>query len=220
MPATTYIFLDESGDLGFNPKGSRYFVLTCVRTQRPFMWRDALDDYKYDLIEFGLNNEQFHCAEDNSHVRGRVFDIIDNHLDQIQIDSVIVQKNKTHPTLQEGMGFYILMLNSLLQYVLTREGWENTEEVIVITDKLPISQKRRAFEKVIKTSLSRLLPRGVKGRILRHDTRSHYGLQVANYCCWAIHRKWLKGKTDYYDRIKPALHSEYDIFRRGRTIYY
>lgn len=80
MTATTYIFLDESGDLGFNPKGSRYFVLTGVCTQRPFMWRDALDDYKYDLIEFGLNYEQFHCAEDNSYVRNRVFNIIHQHL--------------------------------------------------------------------------------------------------------------------------------------------
>lgn len=220
MTSPTYIFLDESGDLGFNPRGSKFYVLTSIRTQRPFLWRDALDNYKYDLIEYGLNNEYFHCAEDNSHVRNRVFDIIRKNLDEIQIDSVVVQKNKTHPTLQEEMRFYTHMLNSLLHYVLTREGWANTEEVIIITDQLPISRRRKALEKVIKISLPRLLPCGVKGRILHHASRSHYGLQVADYCCWAINRKWEGGKTDYYDRIEPALHSEYDIFQRGRILYY
>ena len=220
MTSPTYIFLDESGDLGFNPKGSKFYVLTSIRTQRPFPWREALDNYKYDLIEFGLKNEHFHCAEDNSHVRNRVFDIIHKHLQMIQIDSVIVQKGKTHPTLQEEERFYITMLNNLLQYVLTREGWAATEEVIVITDKLPIYRKRKAVEKGIKTSLSRLLPRGVKGRILHHDSRSHYGLQVADYCSWAINRKWLTGKAEFYNLIKPALHSEYDIFQSGSIIYY
>lgn len=220
MTSPTYLFLDESGDLGFNPRGSDFYVLTRIRTQRPFHWRDALDNYKYDLIEFGLNHEHFHCAEDNSHVRNRVFDIIQNNLDEIQIDSVIVEKNKTHPKVQQEMRFYIDMLNTLLGYVLNREGWVATEEVIVITDRIPINRKRKAIEKGIKTSLPRLLPRGVRGRILHHDSRSHYGLQVADYCSWAIYRKWQNGKTDYYDRVKPALHSEYDIFERGRTIYY
>ena len=223
MTSPTYIFLDESGDLGFNPKGSKFYILTSIRTQRPFRWRDALDKYKYDLIEFGLNNEHFHCAEDNSHVRSRVFDIIVDHLvstKAIQIDSLIVEKNKTHPTLQEERRFYTTMLYSLLQYVLTREGWANSEEVFIITDKLPIYRKRKAIEKGIKTSLPRLLSRGVKARILHHDSRSHYGLQVADYCSWAINRKWLTGKTGYYDCITPVLHSEYDIFERGQTIYY
>ena len=156
-------------------------------------------------------------------MRSRVFDIIVDHLvstKAIQIDSLIVEKNKTHPTQQEERRFYTTMLYSLLQYVLTREGWANTEEVFIITDKLPIYRKRKAIEKGIKTSLPRLLPRGVKARILHHDSRSHYGLQVADYCSWAINRKWLTGKTDYYDCITPVLHSEYDIFERGQTIYY
>ena len=220
MTNPTYSFLDESGDLGFNHKGSRFFVLTSIRTQRPFPWHYALEDYKYDLIEFGLNHGHFHCAEDNFHVRNRVFDIIHKHLAEIQIDSVIVEKNKTHPKVQQEMRFYSDMLISLLNYVLTREGWAATEEVIVITDRIPIHRKRKAIEKGIRTSLPRLLPRGVRGRILHHGSSSHYGLQVADYCSWAIYQKWQNGKTNYYDHIKPALHSEYDIFEKGQTTYY
>ena len=38
---------------------------------------------KYDCIEYGLENQYFHCAEDNRHVRGKVFDIIGDHLDAV-----------------------------------------------------------------------------------------------------------------------------------------
>ncbi|OHC69590.1 MAG: hypothetical protein A3H93_02840 [Rhodocyclales bacterium RIFCSPLOWO2_02_FULL_63_24] len=56
--------------------------------------------------------------------------------------------------------------------------------------------------------------------ILHHASRSHYGLQIADYCNWAVFRKWQKGEVEFYDLIKPALKSEFDIFRTGTTLYY
>ncbi|MDE0622828.1 MAG: hypothetical protein OXH83_14285 [Bryobacterales bacterium] len=43
---------------------------------------------------------------------------------------------------------------------------------------------------------------------------------MADYCSWAIQRKWEKAELYAYDRIKPAIRSELDIFRRGTTHYY
>jgi hypothetical protein len=45
-------------------------------------------------------------------------------------------------------------------------------------------------------------------------------VQVADYCNWAVFRKWQRGETEFYDQIKPALRSEFDIFRTGVTYYY
>ena len=53
-----------------------------------------------------------------------------------------------------------------------------------------------------------------------HRSRSHYGLQVADYCCWAVFRKWQREETEHYDRIRPAMRSEFDIFRSGTRYYY
>ena len=113
------------------------------------------------------------------------------------------------------------MLNNLLQYVLTREGWAATEEVIVITDKLPIYRKRKAVEKGIKTSLSRLLPARGEGYV------SCITIPVPTMGCrWPItvlgdqSKVADPGKRSWYNLIKPALHSEYDIFQSGSIIYY
>ena len=45
-------------------------------------------------------------------------------------------------------------------------------------------------------------------------------LQVADYCCWAVFRSWEREDSRYYDMIKPAVRSEFDIFRNGVTHYY
>jgi hypothetical protein len=220
MNHCAYIFLDEAGNLDFSANGSRWFVLTSVSMRRPFTTTDALVGYKHDCLEYGLNTEYFHCADDNKHVRGRVFDIITDDMEPIRIDSLIVEKPKTGPALQADIRFYPEMLGHLLKYVVPKEIAAGATEVIVITDLIPVNKKRRAVEKGVQRALAEMLPEGMRYRILHHSSRSHFGLQVADYCCWAIHRKWQTGEADYHARIIPALRSEFEIFRNEKTLYY
>ena len=220
MSGATYIFLDESGNLDFSARGTRFFVLTSVSMTRPFRLNKALESYKYDLLEYGLEQEYFHCAEDNSRVRGNVFNIISNGLSDIHVDSVIVEKSKTRPAPRDDGRFYPEMLGHLLKYVLKRRLHLNADEVIIITDRIPVQKKRRAVEKAIRPTLANMLPHGTRYRIAHHDSRSHYGLQVADYSCWAIFRKHERGDLAAYDRIRPAIRSEFDIFRSGSRHYY
>lgn len=215
MNRCAYIFLDEAGNFDFSPKGTRYFVLTSVSTRRPFAAHGPLDDYKHDCLEFGLDSEYFHCADDNARVRGRVFELIAGHLDGLCIDSLVVEKAMTDPALREDRRFYPEMLGYLLGFVLPREIESGADEVIVITDRIPVQKKRQAIEKAIQQSLARMLPAGMKYRILHHTSRSHYGLQVADYCCWAVFRKLQRGETEHYDRIKSAVRGEYDFLRNA-----
>ena len=138
MSERVYVFLDESGNLDFSPRGTRYFVLASVSMKRPFQLNDALDSYKYDCIEYGLEEERFHCASDNVHVRNRVFDTIRGQLDGIEIHSLLVEKRKVSPGLRAEARFYPEMLGYLLRYVLTRPSHAAAEEIIVITDTLPL----------------------------------------------------------------------------------
>ncbi len=116
--------------------------------------------------------------------------------------------------------FYPRMIGYILEYVLKSATARNFDEVIVITDNIPIRKKRDAVEKAIKTILKQKLPAAVKYRVLHHASKSTYGLQVADYCNWALFRKWEKGDTRSYDLIKSRVLSEYEIFRKGTTLYY
>ena len=111
------------------------------------------------------------------------------------------------------------MLGHLLKYVVPQLG-EDADDVIVITDTVPVNKKRRAIEKGVQLALAKMLPQGRRYHILHHASRSHYGLQVADYCCWAVFRKWQRSETEYYDRIKEGIRSEFSIFRNGKRYYY
>ena len=212
-----YLFLDEGGNFDFSPTGTKYFTMTCVAMKRPFSIRDSWDDYRHDLIEYGKDIEYFHCAEDNRHVRSKVFEIISNSLNSLTVDSLIVEKAKTHPSLRADSRFYPEMLGYLLRYVFQHATYE---EVIVITDTIPHTRKRKAVEKGIKSTLAKMLPTGVLYRILHQASRAHYGLQVADYCNWAIYRKWTTGESEHYNSIQPAITSEFEIFQAGKTWFY
>lgn len=217
---TLYIFLDEAGDFNFSPTGTRYFVLTSVAKVRPFNVSRELHSLKYDLMEAGSENEYFHASEDRQHTRDKVFEVIKTNIDDKVIDALVVEKRKTGPALQDPKRFYPEMLGYLLTYVLKYTDLLHVSEVIIVTDTLPLKKKRQAIEKTIKTTLKTKLPKGVVYRLLHHASKSCFGLQIADYCSWAIFRKWQKGDSRSYDLIKHGIRSEFDIFRTGTTHYY
>ena len=215
-----YVFLDESGDLGFSPKGSRFYSFCGVTMLRPFALYEQLDNYKYDLIESDDDMESFHYAHDKHHIRRNVIEIISRNLSQLGIDSLIVEKRKTGPALQKAEVFYPRMLGYLLRYVFRGYDLSKVKEIVVITDTIPIRRNRREIEKSVKMTLARMSPANVPHRLLHHASKAHYGLQIADYCSGAIFRKWERGDDKHYSNIKPALRSEFDIFQTGRRTYY
>lgn len=205
-----YIFLDEAGNFDFSAKGTRYFALTSVGLHRPFPLFKALDDYRHDCLENGADMEYFHCYDDSWAVRNAVFDLIATGLDRMRIDCLIVEKSRIAPAGQDVTHFYPAMLGHLLNRIVPMElNVAGTEAMIVITDAIPVKKKWRAVEKAIQSALAASHP--VRYRILHHQSRSHYGLQIADYCCWALFRKWQKGESLWYDRIKPAVRNEFKI---------
>ena len=207
-----YIFLDESGNFDFGASGTRYLVLTSVGMCRPFPAGDRLDDYKYHCIETGTDIEHFHCYADRWGVRHAVFDLIAADLDNMRIHSVVIEKATTVPTMRETTRLYQWMLGYLLGKALSEELNAGAKDVIVITDTIPVNKKRKAVEKSIQRALASKQRPNVAYRIFHHQSRSHYGLQVADYCCWAIFRKWERGDSSWYDRIKPAVRGEFNVF--------
>ena len=219
-PQYLYVFLDEAGDFNFSLTGTRFFTFTTITKTRPFSWDAPLMSLKYDLIEVGLDIEYFHAAEDRQAVRDQVFAIISNNLTNLRIDSLIVEKRKTGFALQALEKFYPSMIGYLLRYVLDPRNLKDFAEVIVITDSIPVSRKREAIEKAVKQTLSRMLPAGTKHRILHHASKSCVGLQIADYCNWAIFRKWERQDLRSYELIRSGLRSEFDIFKSGARLYY
>jgi hypothetical protein len=209
-----YIFIDESGNFDFTVKGTKYFVFSCITKERPFMISESLDELKFDLIENGLNIEYFHATEDKKYVRNKVYDIICRSKNQFEINSLIVEKRKTHPKLQDPIKFYPQMLGYLLNYVLNKIYITAFKEILVITDSVPNSRHGKALEKTIAQTVGSMLKGKTNYRIMHHSSKSCFSLQITDYCNYAIYRKWERNDFCYYDLLKSKVKSEINIFEK------
>ena len=182
---------------------------------RPFKLNTALDYYKYDLLEYtgypGIDFEYFHCADDNRYVRKRVFELVSESLKPESATTLVVEKAKTLPPFQVADQFYPLMLGCLLGRVLN-DLPDDSDEVIIVTDQIPLNKKRKAVEKAIKLTVAKMLVGHAPYKIMHHASRSHYGLQVADYINWATFRKWEHGDDSAYQSIRPLFKEEIDLF--------
>jgi Protein of unknown function (DUF3800) len=222
-PEQLFIYVDEGGNFDFSLTGTRYLVLTAVSAQMPFWWYPRVPELKMQLLCSGVLSKDFeylHASEDPWPARRAFYELIGLHTSTMRVDSVIIDKRKAHPKVREDQRFYPEHLSTLLRYVV--RGWQRTTsfpETIVITDRIPHERKRKAIEGAVKTALKESLD-GSPFRVFHHHSRSHAGLQVADYCCWAVQRKWDKGETELYKLIAPAIHSEFDVYSSGTTYFY
>lgn len=57
--------------------------------------------------------------------------------------------------------------------------------------------------------------------VYHHTSASNLWLQVADYCAWAIRRKWEHGDLNSFARLKRRLSApEYDLLKSDTTTYY
>lgn len=225
---TLFIFIDESGNFDFSPKGTKYFILSAVSTLNP-LGKEKLEEIKYDLMKNGINLEYFHATEDKQVVRNKVYSFIEN-LKDIEIDSVIAQKNKTNPSLyvstkkkkpKKGEKLYTLALQTLLQYIFRRyNNSAKVDQVVIVLSSIFDVNKRELIKKIIKIYLKQIFSNPFY--LYFHQNRSDKNTQIADYCCWAIYKKWTDGEIRPYIAVNKGnkIKSEFDIFKTGKTIYY
>jgi hypothetical protein len=222
MPAL-HVHFDESGDWSFTPKGSRYLILAVAWTYDPEPLAQALTRLRFDLVRQGKNIDRFHAAEDEQATRNRVVQAI--VADKTwSFAAAVMEKRKINPTLREPQRFYPTFTGALLRFVLRSRLRPNTDRVLVYADTLPLPRaKHEGVLKAIKTTCAReLAPSGAAHHVFSHSSGSNKWLQVVDYCCWSMSRKWERADLRTYAQLQPRLAAvELDVCSTGdQTTYY
>lgn len=228
-PSPLYIFIDESGNFDFSPKGTKYYIFTAVTTNFPCEKSFEITNLKYDILNGnvipGLGTDyledhlcvRFHATEDMQAVRNLFFNTISD-MKGIQANSIVIQKNKLNPSLYDEKYFYSKFLGSLLEYVFQVYSYSS---LCIFVDNVATGQvKRKQFIKTIKTEIKDRNPK-TSFRIYFPPSSSNIMLQVCDYINWAIYKKWERQDERSYANIQHLLQRpERDIFTTGRTTYY
>jgi hypothetical protein len=128
----SYIFLDESGDLGFNfkKKSSKYFIVTVLANKEKKPLEKIVKKIHSQLRKKvkRLSGGVLHCNKEKPVTRKRLLQLISKTDSTIM--SICLNKSKVHTNLQdEKHVLYNYVTNILLDRILSKNLYEEMKKL-------------------------------------------------------------------------------------------
>jgi hypothetical protein len=214
-----YIFSDESGDLTFSrkPNVSRYFVVCTISLDKCDIG-NALLELRRELVWQKLQlGDYFHASEDRQVVRDRVFEVI--RASDLVVDATIMEKSKAQPQVFKDKyrffqtGWFFHFKNIVPRLVTAKH------EMMITVASVGTNRERAHFKSSIN-DVSYQVANGANTVVDFLPCGSDPCLQIADYCSWAIWRKWEHQDERSYRLISNKIVREYDLWRAGSVHHY
>lgn len=207
--ARLHVYADESGNFDFSrkPGASRYFILTTVSLANHNI-ETELHDLRRDLAWRNINllpSGEFHATEDKQTIRDEVFGVLCRH--DFRIDATILDKLKARPkTRRTDKLFYQIAWYYHMKRVIPRIVTED-DELLVVAASLGTGAKKNEFYRAVRDVIYQCAADN-ECRTSCWPAASDPCLQVADYCSWALKRKWEDQDARSYNLIKDKIRSE------------
>lgn len=214
-----YIFADEAGDFNFS-RGqniSKYYIICTISLLDDEIGHELLR-LRRNLIWQGLPVRQyFHASEDKQAVRDAVFTLIANF--PIVVQATILEKSKAQPqTRTTNARFY--QYGWYYHFFGIRATLANANDELLITAASVGTKKGQAVFTSAVNDVVQQHVRHVPWKTHFCPAMADPCLQIADYCTWAIQRKWEQGDARSYNTIAPLVRHEYDSWKNGARHYY
>jgi hypothetical protein len=128
----------------------------------------------------------------------------------------MLQKNKANPSIQNPHDIYKLAFSGLIKGVMRRSP--TLSDMQIFAAQLQIKPKKAV--PILSALKGALAGEPVKYHIHFHPTESHHMLQISDYVCWAVARKWERGDQRSFVHIAEKVVNEFDYFRKGTRHYF
>lgn len=216
-----FLFADEAGCFSFSrkPNVSRYFILCTVAMEDDAVASSLIGlrrKLAWDGAELG---EYFHATRDKQAVRDAVFETILKHDFSVQV--TVMEKSKAQPQITVSKPrFYQHAWYYHFKFG-TAKLFNKDHEALITAAAIGDRREKIAFHNAIEDVMRQTM----RVKDWKTDFRPCAAdpcLQVADYCAWAVQRKWESNGKDCksYDLMKDRLSYEFDLWARGSTHYY
>lgn len=214
---TLFVFMDESGDMQFKPKGTQHFLVTAVCTPKPAESAAQMQQLKYELMAARSEDLEFHATNNSAGTRKRVIETI-SKVPDLRVHTLWIDKRFTHPQRQSNTALFGLFARSMGRWIDTVYRNSDYESVVLVFDSVLTGKERGAFKKTLKPELQDL---NFSYKILFHPVKQDLNGQIADYFSWSCFRKLEHDDSKYFDQLSATAHwSQFDLFRNGATRYW
>jgi hypothetical protein len=206
-----YIFLDESGDLGFNKRSSKWFLFTMViiddhrKLERitKKVWKSLRKKHKH----IG----ELHASKEKDVTRYKLLKQVAGTTD-IKIMSLILDKKKVYLDLEHQKHYlYTLTANMLLEKLHTNQIADSTDVINIIIDR---KDTKKMLRENFINDLTGNFRKKYDGefKISLEGSHENKSLQVADFISWALFQKYEHGNYEFYEIIKNNIVEEFLLF--------
>jgi hypothetical protein len=211
----SYIFLDESGCLGFDftkSKTSKYFLITFLFADNKRPLEKMVRNVFKSMPEKQRQNHcgVLHCNKEQPKIRMKLF----NELKEANVSIMTIRLNKKKVFTKfhnEQPILYNYVTNILLDRILTKK--------LVPTDqKVHLIASRRETNKLLNDNFKRYLSNNlvknhkVDIEVIIKTPQQEKGLQLVDAASWAIFRKYEHQDESYYNIFKELIVEENTLF--------
>ena len=201
-----YLYLDESGDLGFdfvNKKPSKFFTVAILAISSHDANRQIIKAVKTTLrrkLNGPRHQKRIACELKGTgttlQIKKYFFDRIKNI--KFGIYSITLNKKKVFERLIKNKS---RVYNYIARLVLDKIPFEsnNGDRVALILDKSMAKPEIIEFNTYIRRELETRLPPNVPLDINHWLSHENYGLQAADLFSWGIFQKYERDNSDWLD---------------------
>lgn len=214
-----FLFADEAGCLTFkrHQGASKYFVLCTLFTDDCRLSNELLDIRRSLAISGDPERDKLHATSDKQEVRDRTFAVLQKY--QFRIDATILEKSKAQPqTRIDEPTFYQYAWYYHFKHIgpaFTHNG----DKLLITAAALGSKKTKAAFKQGVNNTLQQTTPRD-QWEVAFMESSQDPLLWAADYCAWAIQRKWEKDDDRSYAMIKDKINTEFDLWSRGTIHHY
>lgn len=210
-----YIYLDESGDLGFDfnkRKTSRHFVVTILFTSHNRATEKLISRIHSGLRKkYRMKSSALHAAKEESITVLRVCKGL--VAKRCRIMTIFLDKNNVFTDLrQEKHLLYNYIVNILLDRIMNRRLVSAEDGVTLIASKRETNKfLNQNFETYLCQQLKRKHSTELQVKI--KTPAEDKCLQAADIASWSIFRKYEYGDPSYYHILMPIIIEENELYK-------
>jgi hypothetical protein len=209
-----HIYLDESGDLGFNftkSGTSRFFVITLL-----VIHSNEVNERILKMVERTIKDKinrnkkgkdlTLELKGSNTDIKTKEFFYRHIGDEQFDIYALILNKARVAKELQEAKE---KLYNFVSRKLLEKCYFQKAEDKVILTvDKRKNKEGMKDFNQYLLSQLSALIPDKVPFEQYAEVSHAHKGLQAVDVFCWGIFRKYERGDLEWYNYFKTKIKEE------------
>ncbi len=190
-----YIFLDESGELGFKPASSKYFVITLLSCDEGEIYtlRRIIKKVRAKIIKKKLKKyPEIKGNNSTDKIREEVLNRFSQTNSKIFV--IILEKSKVYEYLKNKKD---KLYNYICNLILNECSFDDNQVNLVVDKSKTNRSLREDFDNYIRNNLNQKNQSCIL-KIKHENSQKEACLQVLDFISWAIFRNYEYNDTHFY----------------------